>query len=168
MPLALYRDREIARVLLTAHSGDERNEMAGLLFNSQCYIWFTECHRYAARDPCSLERTRIEFQKTFWREQLQYTQCVQNIRSTFLILSCTHFCPQNSLNSPEHGVYKVLKAFNRNAGRCWLQCFPRLSSWLIALSGGGPFLIHTGNCWVVLDTQTGWPGPYYHTPFKGT
>ena len=42
--------------------------------------------------------------------------------------------------------------------------------------GGGPFLIHTGNCWAwktqqrcsSWDTQTGAPGTHYHTPFKGT
>ena len=42
--------------------------------------------------------------------------------------------------------------------------------------GGGPFLIHTGNCWVwetqqrcsSWHTQTSAPGTYYHTPFKGT
>ena len=33
---------------------------------------------------------------------------VQNIKDTFLILRCTiPFCPQNSLNSPGHGLYKV-------------------------------------------------------------
>ena len=25
-----------------------------------------------------------------------------------------------------HGLYKVLKAFHRDAGPCWLQCFPQL------------------------------------------
>jgi hypothetical protein len=42
------------------------------------------------------------------------------------------------------------------------------------LGGGGPFLIHTGNCWAwktqqrcsCWPTQTGAPGTYYHTPFK--
>ena len=38
--------------------------------------------------------------------------------------------------------------------------------------GGGPFLIHTGNCWAWKTQQccSSWhkPGPYYHTTFKGT
>ena len=40
--------------------------------------------------------------------------------------------------------------------------------------GGGPFLIHTGNCWpwktqqrcCSWHTQTGAPSTYHHTPFK--
>ena len=42
---------------------------------------------------------------------------VQNIKNTFLILSCS---------SSRHGLYKVLKAFHRDAGPCWLQCFSQL------------------------------------------
>ena len=34
--------------------------------------------------------------------------------------------PQNSLNSSGHGLYKVSKAFHRDAVPCWLQCFPQL------------------------------------------
>jgi hypothetical protein len=37
------------------------------------------------------------------------TQSVQNIRSTFLILSWNPFCPQNSLNLSGHGLYKDVK-----------------------------------------------------------
>ena len=51
---------------------------------------------------------------------------VQNIRNTFLILSCTPFYPENSLNSSGHGLYMVSKAFHRDAGACWLQRFPQL------------------------------------------
>lgn len=38
---------------------------------------------------------------------------IPNIRNTFLILSCTRlpFCPQNSLNSSRHGLYKVSKVW---------------------------------------------------------
>jgi hypothetical protein len=55
------------------------------------------------------------------------TLSVQNIKNIFLILSCTPpFCPQNSLNSSGHGLYKVSKAFQRDAGSCWLQCFLQL------------------------------------------
>jgi hypothetical protein len=45
----------------------------------------------------------------------------ENIRNTFLILSCTHFRPQNSLASSGHGLYKVSKAFHRDAGPRWLH-----------------------------------------------
>jgi hypothetical protein len=48
--------------------------------------------------------------------------------NTFLIMSCTPtpFCPQNSLNSLGQGVNKVWKGFHRDAGPCWLHCFPQL------------------------------------------
>ena len=36
-----------------------------------------------------------------------YTLSVQNIKNTFLILSCTPFCPQNSLNLSGHGLYML-------------------------------------------------------------
>ena len=49
-----------------------------------------------------------------------WTLSVQNIKNTFLILSCTPFCPQNSINSLGHGLYIVLKSFHRDAGPCWL------------------------------------------------
>jgi hypothetical protein len=41
---------------------------------------------------------------------------VQNIINIFLILSCTPFCHQNSLNSLGHGLYKVSIAFHKEAG----------------------------------------------------
>ena len=47
-------------------------------------------------------------------------------KDTSLIFSFTPFCPQNSLSSLGHGLYKVLKAFHRDAGPWWLQCFPQL------------------------------------------
>ena len=53
------------------------------------------------------------------------TLSVQNIRNTFLILSCMPLCPQNSLNSSGHGLQGV-KVSNRDAGPCSLQCFPQL------------------------------------------
>ncbi|KAK6296906.1 hypothetical protein J4Q44_G00330480 [Coregonus suidteri] len=55
-----------------------------------------------------------------------YTQSVQNIRNTFLILSFSRFCPQNCFNSSRHGLYKVSKEFHRDAGPCRLQCLPQL------------------------------------------
>uniref|UniRef100_A0A4W5P0N1 STAG2 cohesin complex component n=1 Tax=Hucho hucho TaxID=62062 RepID=A0A4W5P0N1_9TELE len=36
-----------------------------------------------------------------------YCDTIQNITNTFLILSCTPFCPQNSLNLSEHGLQGV-------------------------------------------------------------
>ena len=54
------------------------------------------------------------------------TMSVQKIRNIFLILSFTPVCPQNSLGSLVHGLYKVLKMFHRDAGPCWLLCFPLL------------------------------------------
>jgi hypothetical protein len=72
-----------------------------------------------------------------------YTLSVQNIRNTFLILSCTPFIPQNSLNLSGHGLYKVSKAFHRHAGPCWLQCFPQLCQ-VVWMSFGW---------WTILDTH---------------
>ena len=65
------------------------------------------------------------FSKTIQCHTLQHTLSVQNIRNTFLILSCTPLYPQNSLNSSGHGL-KVSKAFHRNAGPCCLHCFPQV------------------------------------------
>ena len=66
------------------------------------------------------------------RSTSPHTRSAQNIRNTFLILSCTSFCPQNSLNLSGHGLYTVSKAFCRDVGPCWLQCFPQLcQSWLV-------------------------------------
>jgi dynein heavy chain len=39
-------------------------------------------------------------------------------KDTYLIFSFTPLFPQNSLNSSGHGLYKVLKAFHREAGPC--------------------------------------------------
>ena len=74
---------------------------------------------------------------------LNYTLNVKNIRNTFLIFSCTPFCPQNSLNSSWHGLYEVSKAFHRDAGQCWLQCFPQLCQ-VVWMSFGW---------WTILDTH---------------
>ena len=69
-----------------------------------------------------------------------YTVCtlsVQNIRNTFLILSCTSFCPQNSLNSLGHG-----KGVEGVPQGCWPMLTPMLptvvSSWLVADLDPGP------------------------------
>jgi hypothetical protein len=53
--------------------------------------------------------------------------CVQNM------WVAPPFGHQNSLNLLGYGLYKVSKAFHRDADPCWLQCFPQLSSWLDVL-----------------------------------
>jgi hypothetical protein len=61
------------------------------------------------------------------------------------------FCPQNSLNSSGHGLYKVSKvshSSDKMAG-CPLV--------------GGQFLIHTGNCWA-WKTQQGYRS--WHKPVR--
>ena len=72
-----------------------------------------------------------------------YTQSVQNISNTFLIVSFTPFCTQNSLNSLGHGLHKVLKAFHRDASPCWLQWFSQLCQvgWM------------SFGWWTILDTH---------------
>uniref|UniRef100_A0A673WRU0 [histone H3]-trimethyl-L-lysine(9) demethylase n=1 Tax=Salmo trutta TaxID=8032 RepID=A0A673WRU0_SALTR len=46
-----------------------------------------------------------------------YTLSVQNIKNTFLLLISTPFCPQSSLNSSGHVLYKVSKAFHRDKAK---------------------------------------------------
>ena len=55
-----------------------------------------------------------------YRRQL-YILNVQNIRKTVLMLSCTPFCPKSSLNLSGHWLYKMSKAFHRDAVPCWLD-----------------------------------------------
>jgi hypothetical protein len=65
----------------------------------------------------------------------RHTLSVQNIKETFLILSCTPFCPQNNLSLLGHGLYKLLKAFHRDTSPCWLQSIiKRCSGFLTILS----------------------------------
>ena len=53
------------------------------------------------------------------------------------ILNCIPFCPQNSLNSSEHGLQGV----ERVSQGCWSPLTPKLPAVKLA----GSFLIHTGN-----------------------
>ena len=62
----------------------------------------------------------------------KYTLSVQNIKNTFLILSCTAFCPQNSLNLS--WTLQDVKGLHRDVSPCWLQCFPQLCQQKILLS----------------------------------
>ena len=104
------------------------------------------------------------------------TQRTHNTQNTFLILSCIQpFCPQNSLNSLGHGLYKVSKAFHRDAGPCWLQCFQQLCQvgwmsfrWWTILDTHGKLLSVKNPEALQFLTQTGAPGIYYRTPFKCT
>ena len=98
------------------------------------------------------------------------TVSVQTIRNTLLILSCTPFCPQNSYNSLGHGLQGV----KRVPQGCWPMLTPMLPT-VVKLAGcplgGGPFLMHTNvknPAALEFLTQTGAPGTYYRTPFKGT
>jgi arabinogalactan endo-1,4-beta-galactosidase len=50
---------------------------------------------------------------------VQYTLSIPNVRNTILILSCTPFWPQNSLNLLGHWLYKVSKAFHRDVDSCF-------------------------------------------------
>jgi hypothetical protein len=49
----------------------------------------------------------------------------------------------HSLNSSGHGLYKVLKVFDREAGPCWLQCFQQFCQvgWM------------SFGWWTILDTD---------------
>jgi hypothetical protein len=88
-----------------------------------CVDWghFKRCNRFYDKAV-----TLQNVEKVQGSEYFPFALSVQNIRNTFLILSCNSFCPQNSLNSSGHGLHMVWKETHRDAGPWWLQCFPQL------------------------------------------
>ena len=101
---------------------------------------------------------------------------IPNIRNIFLILSCIPCCPQNSLNS-SGGMdsTRSQKVFHRDAGPCWLKCFPQMCQvgwmsfgWWTILDTHGKLLSVKNPAALQFLTQTRKPGTYYHTLFKGT
>jgi hypothetical protein len=113
--------------------------------------------------PCRLDVLALPSDLCSHRFQMKYELSIPSIRNTFLIWSCTCFCPQNSLNSTRYGLYKV---FHRDSGPCWLQCFPQLSSWLDVFWVVDHSKIHTGNClvWKTQQLCSFWHKPVHLVP----
>ena len=82
-----------------------------------CVLWRSDPdkdgHTSAVKQACLDSRYKA---KLLFQHPYRSTLRVQNIRNTFLTLSFTPFCNQNSLNLLGHGLSKVLKAFHRDAG----------------------------------------------------
>ena len=105
--------------------------------------WSKTCFYFGYWWCTTVELSSWGISTFYWSRIHRYSLSIPNIRNTFVTLSCTLFCPQNSLNLPVHGLHKVSKAFHRDAGSCWLQCFPQLCQ--VGWTSFG--------WWTILDTR---------------
>ena len=94
--------------------------------NSWWCVWVPLCFTAQSKPTVPTTTTSIE-----------YTLNVQNIRNSFLILSCTPFCHQNSLNlsgqdvvSIPHGCWPMLTPMLPAVVSSWLDVL-----WVVDLSG---------------------------------
>ena len=95
---------------------------------------------------------------------LHWVYKILGIPSLFWVAPLPPFCAQNSLSFAGAWTLQGVESVP-----CWLQCFKLARCPL----GGGPFMIHAGNCWSWKNpaawqflTQTAAPGTYYRNPVQ--